>query len=470
MPHPRHRHCKPNSSHGTIDRHACITKRQIGLQLIERHVADETVVPSPHRASRLHYAWIVAAVTFVVVLLTAGVRSAPSVLIVPLEEEFHWSRATISFAVGVNLLLYGLVGPFAAALMDRFGVRRTTTLALAATALGVALSPAMHEPWQLILLWGVVVGIGCGFIGPYLAALIAARWFHQRQGMVIGVLTAASAAGQLVFLPTLATLVTYAGWRVMSLSLAASVMIFVPLIALLLRERPEDLGLAAYGGTRIVVPAPAATGNPIAAMFRALADGARSRDFWLIAGSYFICGASTNGLIATHLIPACVDHGLGEVVGASLLAATGVFAFIGGTLSGWLSDRCDNRFLLFWYYGLRGLSLMYLPFAFDMSFYGLTLFSVFYGLDWIASVPPTVRLLVRAMGAQRIGIMVAWITAIHMVGGAMAAYLGGVLRITYGSYLEAFILSGLLCIAAALMVLLIGAGRREREPVAVPAE
>jgi sugar phosphate permease len=468
MPRPRHRHCKPNSGRGTIDRHACATKRQIGPKLIERHVADATVIkPS---AGRLHYAWVIAAVTFVVVLLTAGVRSVPGVLIVPLEEEFHWSRATISFAIGINLLLYGLVGPFAAALMDRFGVRRTTTLALAATALGVALSPAMHEPWQLVLLWGVVVGVGCGFIGPYLAALIAARWFHQRQGVVIGVLTAASAAGQLVFLPTMAALVTYAGWRVMSLSLAASVMIFVPLVALLLRERPEDLGLTAYGSTRAVVPVPAATGNPMALMFRALADGARSRDFWLIAGSYFICGASTNGLIATHLIPACVDHGLGEVVGASLLAATGVFAFIGGTLSGWLSDRCDNRFLLFWYYGLRGLSLMYLPFAFDMSFYGLTLFSVFYGLDWIASVPPTVRLLVRVMGTARIGIMVAWITAIHMVGGALAAYLGGLLRITFGSYLEAFMLSGLLCIAAALMVLLIGAGRRESEPVAVPAE
>jgi len=437
--------------------------------------ADAAAIPSrpgqpPFARGRLHYAWFIAAVTFVVVLLTAGVRSAPGILIVPLEAEFHWSRATISFAVGVNLLIYGLVGPFAAALMDRFGVRRTMTLALAATAIGVALSPAMHEPWQLVLLWGVVVGMGCGFIGPYLGALIAARWFHQRLGLVIGILTAASAAGQLVFLPSMATLVTHAGWRVMSLCLAASVMIFVPLVALLMRERPEDLGLAPYGGNWAVGAPPAPAGNPLSITFRALADGARSRDFWLIAGSYFICGASTNGLIGTHLIPACVDHGLGEVVGASLLAATGVFAFIGGTVSGWLSDRCDNRFLLFWYYGLRGLSLMYLPFAFDMSFYGLTLFSVFYGLDWIASVPPTVRLLARVMGAERLGIMVAWITAIHMVGGALAAYLGGVLRITFGSYLEAFMLSGLMCIGAALMVLFIGAGRREREPVAVPAE
>ncbi len=352
--------------------------------------------------------------------------------------------------------------------MERFGVRRTMSLALAATAAGVALSPAMREPWQLVLLWGVVVGIGCGFIGGYIAAFIAARGFKERQGLVIGLLTAANAAGQLVFLPSMAALVTHAGWRVMSLSLAAILVLFVPLLASLMRERPQDLGLAPYGDTRLAVPVRAPAGNPIALTLRALADGARLRDFWLIAGGYFVCGASTNGLIGTHLIAACVDHGLTEVVGAGLLAMTGVFALIGGTLSGWLSDRWDNRFLLFLYYGLRGLSLMYLPFAFDLSFAGLSLFSVFYGLDWIASVPPTVRLLTRAVGTERIGIMVAWITVIHQVGGAAAAYLGGLLRITFGTYLEAFMLSGLWCVAAALMVLLIDAGRRGDEPAAAP--
>jgi sugar phosphate permease len=445
--------------------------------LIRRNLTEEPILTAtqsrpgraPFAIGRLHYAWIIAAVTFAMMLLTAGVRAAAGVLIVPFEGEFHWSLTTISLAVGINLLLYGAVGPFAAAIMDRFGVRRTMGLALAAIGIGVALTPAMTEAWQLLFLWGVVVGLGTGFLGWYIAAFVAIRWFQARQGVVMGVLTAANAAGQLVFLPSMAWLITHAGWRAMTLTLAAIVIGFVPILVWLMRDRPEDIGLAPYGGTHGNAPAIRA-GNPVAVAFRALGEGARSRDFWLLAGSYFVCGASTNGLIGTHLIPACIDHGLTEIAGASLLATTGVFAFIGGTASGWLSDRWDNRFLLFGYFGLRGLSLMYLPFALDLSASGLSLFAVFYGLDWIATGPPTMRLMRDVVGNERTGIMIAWITVIHQVGGASAAYLGGLLRITFGSYLEAFIISGLLCIAAALMVLLIGAGRRGQEPVAMPAE
>ena len=420
------------------------------------------------KTSRLHYAWIIVAVTFVVVVVTAGVRATPTVLIVPLEQEFHWTRATISFAVGVNLLLYGAVGPFAAAVMDRFGARRTMTLALAATAMGVALTPVMREAWQLVALWGVLVGLSTGFVGAYLAASIAARWFRAREGLVVGILTAASAAGQLVFLPTMAALATGAGWRMVSLVLAASVVALLPVIAVLMRDRPEDLGLARYGDpsrSRWAAPAP---GNPVAVAFRALATGVRSRDFWLIAAGYFVCGATTVGVIGTHLIPACVDHGLSEVAGAGLLAGAGVFALGGGAISGWLSDRCDNRILLCCFYGLRGLSLLYLPFAFDMSFYGLSLFSIVYGLDWIASAAPTVRLLSGVVGGERIGIMVAWITVIHQIGSASAAYFAGVLRIAFGTYFEAFIISGMLLVAVAVMVLFIDAGRG-REPEVEPA-
>jgi sugar phosphate permease len=418
--------------------------------------------------SGLHYAWVIVAVAFAVAVVTAGVRSTPGVLIVPLEEEFHWSRATISLALGINLLLFGAIGPFAAALMDRFGARRTITLALATTAVSVVLTPAMSQPWQLILLWGVAVGLSTGFVGGFLAAYIAGRWFRSREGFVVGLLTAANAAGQLVFLPTMASLVTHSGWRMMSLVLGGVVIVFLPLPALLMRNRPEDVGLRPYGDNSAIRPHAAPEGNPVTVAFRALATGVQSRDFWLIAGGYFVCGATTNGLIGTHLIPACVDHGLSEVAGAGLLATTGIFALVGGTLSGWLSDRWDNRLLLFAYYGLRGLSLLYLPFAFDMSIYGLPVFSMVYGLDWIASAPPTVRLLTGVVGAERIGIMVAWITVIHQIGSASAAYLAGVLRIAFGTYLEAFIISGILLIIAAIMVLFVGAGGRvhQREVVA----
>jgi sugar phosphate permease len=276
-------------------------------------------------------------------------------------------------------------------------------------------------------------------------------------------LTAGYAAGQLVFLPTMAALATGAGWRTASLVLVAAVVALVPVIVVLMRDRPEDLGLARYGETNGERPAAAPAGNPIGVAFRALAAGVRSRDFWLIAAGYFACGATTNGLIGTHLIPACIDHGLSEVAGAGLLAATGIFALIGGAISGWLSDRCDNRILLCCYYGFRGLALLFLPFALDLSFYGLTLFSVVYGLDWIAAAPPTVRLLSGVVGTERIGIMVAWITVIHQIGSASAAWFAGVSRIAFGTYFEAFILAGMLLVAVAVMVLFVNPGRA-REP------
>jgi hypothetical protein len=344
-------------------------------------------------------------------------------------------------------------------------------LSLVATVAGVALSAAMEAPWQFVLLWGGVIGLATGFVGAYLAAFIAARWFGAREGLVVGILTAANAAGQLIFLPTMAQLVSAAGWRIMSLVLAGSVVVLLPLLALLMHDRPEELGLSRYGETMRSSPAAPPGGNPFSVAFRALFSGVRSRDFWLIAGGYSVCGATTNGLIGTHLIAACVDHGLTQVEGAGLLAVTGVFALLGGALSGWLSDRCDNRLLLFGYYGLRGLALIYLPFAFGLPFWGLSLFSIVYGLDWIASAPPTVRLLSGVVGAERIGIMVAWITVIHQAGSAAAAYLAGLLRIDFGTYLEAFVLAGILLLAAAVIVLFVGAGRggsrREMVPAAI---
>jgi sugar phosphate permease len=422
------------------------------------------------RRGKLHYAWVVAAVTFLTLLAAAGVRATPGVLIVPLETEFGWSRATISFAVGTNIFLYGLIGPFAAAVMDRFGLRRTMLAALSLIAAGVALTPLMTQPWQLVLLWGVVVGTGSGTTALVLGATVASRWFAVRRGLVMGVLTASTATGQLVFLPFLASIAVNHGWRMVSLVVAVVAAAMIPVVALLMRDRPVDIGLVPYGAEPGVVPPAAARGNPAMTALLALRDGLRSRDFWLLAGSFFICGASTNGLIGTHLIPACIDHGIAEVTGATLLAAMGIFDFVGTTLSGWLSDRWSNRALLAWYYGLRGLSLIYLPFAFDASFYGLPLFAMFYGLDWIATVPPTVRLTAQIFGAARGPIMFGWIAAAHQLGAAIAAFGAGALRTALGTYLEAFMLAGLMCLGAALMVLFIGRTGRQGLPAPVPAE
>jgi sugar phosphate permease len=422
------------------------------------------------RQRKLHYAWIVAGVTFLTLLVAAGLRATPGVLIVPLETEFGWSRATISFAIGVNILLYGLIGPFAAAMMDRFGLRRTMLAALVCIAAGVALTPLMTRPWQLILLWGVVVGTGSGATALVLGATVVARWFVARRGLVIGVLTASTATGQLIFLPALASLAAHYGWRSVSLTVGGVALALLPVVAVLMRDHPQDLGLAPYGASDNEGRLVASRRNPAATALLALRDGLRSRDFWLLAGSFFICGASTNGLIGTHLIAACLDHGIPQVAGASLLAAMGVFDLVGTTLSGWLSDRWSNRGLLAWYYGLRGLSLIYLPFAFDISFYGLSLFAVFYGLDWIATVPPTVRLATRTFGTERGPIMFGWIAASHQLGAALAAFVAGALRVELGTYLAAFVLSGLLCLIAALMVLFIGRSRVMALPEPMLAE
>ena len=407
--------------------------------------------------ARLHYAWVVMAVTFVTLLVGAGTRAAPGVLIVPLEHEFGWSNATISFAIALNILLYGLAGPFAAALLQRFGLRRCMVLALALIATGVALTTQMRAAWQLTLLWGAVVGIGSGVIALVLGATVAARWFAVRRGLVMGVLTASTATGQLVFLPVLARLAEAYGWRAVSVTIAAAAAALIPLVALLMRDEPADLGIPPYGGA-VVEPAPRRA-NPIGTALAALATGARSRDFWLLAGSFFICGASTNGLIGTHLIPACIDYGIPAVTGASLLAAMGILDLAGTTGSGWLSDRLDNRSLLAWYYGLRGLSLLYLPFAFQWSFWGLSLFAVFYGLDWIATVPPTVRLAARSFGEQRAPVFFGWIAASHQLGAATAAWLAGLARVGLGTYALAFTISGGLCLLASVLVMLIGRGR-----------
>jgi sugar phosphate permease len=418
--------------------------------------------------SRVHYAWVVAAVTFIALLGAAGFRATPGVLIVPLQNEFGWNRAVIALAVSINLILFGLTGPFAAALMDRFGLRAVTVGALITVATGALLTTLMTAPWQLYLLWGVVVGLGTGCMASVLAATVAARWFVQRRGLVLGALTAAGATGQLIFLPGLGWLAQNSGWRWSAITVAVAALAVVPVVALFLRNRPSDLGLRAFGATEADV-APVTVGSPIANAFRGLRLGVRSRDFWLLGGSFFICGASTNGLIGTHLIPASMDHGMAEVTAASLLATIGIFDVIGTLLSGYLTDRFDSRLLLFAYYGLRGLSLLLLPYVFGSPQFALILFIVFYGLDWVATVPPTVQLARKVFGQKDFAIVYGWIFAAHQLGAAAIAFAAGAVRTFFGDYQLAFMSSGVLCLVAAGLVLRIARvrpGRVEgREPV-----
>lgn len=300
----------------------------------------------PAAPAKLHYAWIVAAVAFCTMLVAAGIRSSPSLLVVPLEKEFGWSRSVISLAVGINILLYGATGPFIAALMNRFGVRRMMLFALTTMGIGVGLTPIMQQSWHMLLLWGIVVGAGTGTTANVLAVTVSARWFTRHRGLVMGMMTAATATGQLIFLPLLAVISEHEGWRVMSLTICCCAAIMLPLVYFLMRDWPADIGLAPYGDTEIHTPKPPGNRNPITEAFAALRDGLGSRDYMLLALSFFICGASTNGLIGTHLIPACMDAGIPEVTGASLLASMALFNMVGTTGSGWLSDRVDERILL----------------------------------------------------------------------------------------------------------------------------
>nr|WP_260146512.1 MFS transporter [Streptomyces sp. 2132.2] len=410
----------------------------------------------------MHRAWSVAAVAFVTIIGAAAFASLPGLLIDPLHEEFDWSRGTIGFAVSVNLALYGLTAPFAAALMDRFGIRKVVALALLVISGGTAATVWMTASWQLVLFWGVLVGLGSGSMALAFAATVTNRWFTARRGLVTGILTAAGASGQLIFLPLLSWLVVHHGWRPAAVTVSLAALAVVPFVWLLLRDHPADVGLAPYGGSYAEKPAPAlgAARRAVTVLFKA----ARTGPFWLLAGTFAICGASTNGLVKTHFVPAAHDHGMPVTAAAGLLAVIGVFDVIGTIASGWFTDRFEARRLLAVYYALRGVSLMFLPMLLAPSVHPpMVFFIIFYGLDWVATVPPTIALCREHYG-QDSAIVFGWVLASHQVGAALVAFLGGLARDAFGSYDLVWYASGALCAMAALMAMVI-----RRRPVALTA-
>jgi MFS family permease len=478
------------------------------------------------RQARLHPAWIAAGVAFVALLCAAGFRAAPGVLMVPLQEEFGWSRGLVSLAVGVNLVLFGLTAPFAAALMERFGVRAVVSVALLLIAAGSGLSVGVTSSWQLVLLWGVLIGLGTGSMALVFAATVANRWFVRRRGLVMGVLTAASATGQLVFLPVVAWMSERSGWRAASLVVSAAALAVIPLVQLRLRDGPAELGVAPYGApadppmdgpgadppadhpadppvdTRRLPSRPSATlpvrgprstvgrgfergqvrgsshgtdgrsnrgidadrgpEGPARRALTTLAVAARTRTFWALAVGFAICGASTNGLIATHFIPSAHDHGMPETTAAGLLAVVGVFDIVGTVASGWLTDKVNPRLLLAAYYSLRGAGLLMLPALLSDSLHpSIIVFVVVYGLDWVATVPPTAALCREAFGEAG-SVVFGWVFAAHQIGAAVVSVGAGVIRDTTGQYTTAWVGAACLCLVAAFVSTRVG---RPVEPV-----
>jgi MFS family permease len=422
-----------------------------------------TLTDRPTRT--VHRAWWVAAVTMAALVAAAGFRSSTGALLVPLEEEFGWSRATTSGAVSLNLVVYGLCAPFAAALMERFGIRRVVAGALALVAVGSGLTLVMTSPWQLWLLWGLAVGVGTGSLALVFGAIVANRWFVRHRGVVIGVFSAASSTGQLVFLPAIAALAAGPGWRWAAALVAGFALLLVPVVWLVLRDSPAQVGTTAYGAapaepaepTDGAVPVDPAVAAPVGAAtlaLRTLRESSRSRTFWILFGTFWICGWSTNGLIGTHFIPAAHDHGMPETTSALLLALIGIFDIVGTVASGWLTDRVDSRYLLFGYYFFRGLSLLAVPWLLGPDVHpSLFLFILFYGLDWVATVPPTVALCREHFGIERSGVVFGWVFAAHMVGAGVAASFAGWVRTAQGDYLLAWLTAGGLCVLAAVACL-----------------
>ena len=406
--------------------------------------------------------YLVVGVTFFALLVSAGVRSTPGVLMLPLQMHFGWDRATISFSAAIGIFLYGLVGPFAAALMMSIGIKRTMLCGLVLMSIATFASLWMTTPWQYVLSWGVFSGIGTGAVASVLGAAVVTRWFATRQGLVMGLLSASTATGSLIFLPLLAWLARLGDWRPVVIAVSIACALLIPLVALLVPEHPGDVGTRRFGET---ADTPPATGLKQAATptlaFTALFRAARTPVFWLLFGTFFVCGLTTNGLIGTHMIAFCGDHGIAPVAAAGLLSMMGFFDLFGTTASGWLTDRYDPRKLLFVYYLLRGLSLIALPFL-DFGAMSLTAFAVLYGLDWIATVPPTVKLANVSFGERDAPIVFGWVLVGHQLGAATAAFGAGLIREQTGTYLPAFVAAGGFAVVASVVVLTVGQTRPTR--------
>ncbi len=410
------------------------------------------------RGARVHYAWVVLGVTFLCLLMAAGARSVPGVIVRPLEAEFGWDRASIAMAVSINFLLFGLAGPLLGRLIDKIGPRVVATCAIGLIGLGAAGTLLMTEVWQMQLLWGVVVGAGSGGTSMVMGSAVANRWFHQRRGLALGILGAAMSAGQLIFVPTIMQMTLRQGWRAATLIISAGVAILILPVALLLRNQPADMGLRPYGISDALAAPPPLRADP-----HPMRAAIRSLDFWLLAASFAICGLTTSGLFQIHLIPHGVEHGFSEMTMAFAMGVMGATDIVGTIASGWICDRFGKRRPLAFYYFFRGVSLLLLPHV--RSEGALFFFAVLYGLNWISTVPATSALAADLFGRQNVGTVFGWIFFSHQVGSAIASYGAGLMRVWLGDYTVAFLTGGILAVIGAGLALRVREGRPALAPL-----
>jgi predicted MFS family arabinose efflux permease len=405
------------------------------------------------KSGKIHYAWIILIVTFLSVIIAAVTNTMSGVMMIPFEKEFSWSRASISGAFAICITLVGFSGPFIAGLYQKFSVRKVLLVGMGTLLMAILLTTIMSQIWHLFIIWGIIIGLSTGAFLTVLNVYVATTWFEKKRGLALGLLTSSSAAGQLVFLPLLAYIVENYSWRNAVLTIFSFGVLIYVLLWVFMKNDPADVGVLPLGAEKSNKKQ-ANNVNPVKAAFDGLKLGAKSKVFWLLAGSFFVCGFSTSGLIGTHFISLCIDYGYKEVTAASILAFMGIFNIIGTTLSGYISDRFDNRWLLFWYYGLRGLSLLILPFALSTnSIIYLSAFAIFYGMDWIATVPPTIKLATDHFGKEKVGVIYGWIYTAHQLGAGAAAYGGGLVYSWLNAYQSIFIAAGIFCLVATLFVL-----------------
>ena len=418
-----------------------------------------------------YYGWFVISLCFLTTLTSAGVRSSPSVLIHPLEAEFGWSRTLIASAVSMNLLLFGIAAPLSGFLIDRFGPRKVMIGSLSLLIVGVSGTMMMTQFWQFFLVWGVIVGLGAGGVGSVLTATVGNRWFVAKRGLALGILGSASSTGQIIFLPLFMAMITYAGWRLGSMALIIVALILLPLIFLFMRDDPSEVGLEPYGSGD-----PKATAIGGAASLRGMSaknatitakEVVTHPTFWLLAASFFVCGGTANGLIGTHLIPHEIEIGIPQIAAASLLGIMGGLNMVGTIFSGWMIDKVQPQRWLALVYALRGVSLLFLPFVHDFT--GLVFFAIVYGLDWFATVPPSMAITADTFGRQNVGKVYGWIFMSHQIGAAIMASAAGAIRTWMGDYQFAFLSGGVIAMIAAGLALQIKLKPKEAAPPATGA-